>query len=309
MTSPNISSANLRIIDSDIGPVIPVGDVCALVGYSRSAATRLINRPSNAPSFAGLTINQTIKGASGSRTLLCLTEEGVRRFLKAMCPDETTRPQLAKRIAQFRAETFDRDMILPAPPRAPPTDEENKIVTILSDAADVADVLHDRWEYPKDVARRLAMQDAVNKHPGLLDPFKGPAVLSSQEDSAVLALPAPAAEIPQRCKECIVLEADPDYDRTFTTGKIAEMVKQPEVWVRTVLEKDGLLIFVNKSMHLTTLAQKLEMGKIFTYYPQAPHNWAERKGIRWYPKAIERIRAVLVAQQAPLIPGEVSAAG
>jgi len=297
----------LRLIESDIGPVIPVSDICTQVGYSRSAATRLINRPANKPALSGLTVCKTIKGNNGSRTLLCLSEEGVRRFLSLMCPDATTRPELAQRIARFRAETFDRTA-MPAP--ALPSAGPDPVIETLQKNRQIADILIEGYGYDKTVARKLAMQDAVNKHPEILGPFKGPVLNGASNAPAELKevivplLPASA----DHCEHCIMQDRDPEFDKYFSLEKVADMVDLSKIEVQRILEKQEILIYANKVYHLTTLGEKIGAGKVFSHYPLFPHRLTEKKMIRYSPVAVERIRAVLRARQMQL-DGEETATG
>lgn len=291
------TTTGLRLIDSPIGPVVPIKDITDQIGYSRSGATRVMQR--HEKSFVGLTAVVSIKTPAGTRHVKCLAQKGVEEFIKCLMPDPVAYPELAARVNEFKIKAL--GIPREPAPALPPSKEESPVVAILTAAADVADVLRDRWKYPDDVARRLAMQDAVDQHPGLLDTIKGPALYPDQGSAtAPLALPAPAAELPQRCKECVMAEADPDFDTHFGIDAVAKACGLTRAEALNILEKQGIVAIRMGITHLTRLGEVSKAGKVFTHYPLAPHRMTPKLMIRYSPVAFERIKAELKAKQATL---------
>lgn len=274
-------TGDLRVIETETGPVYPVTDICASVGYSRSSATRMFQ--SHKASFVGLHVTQRIKTRAGGRDVLCLTKEGAERFLSLMVPDSTSRPALAARVEQFKASMFDRAQ-LPAPVAA------LALSDVLNRYADAADILIDRWNYKPEVARSLAMTAAVEECPALL-PLRGPAALPVNEPPAdIPALPAPATG-PQ---------ADPDFEKYHSLGDVARFAQcTSENAAHKILEQEGVIECVNRVWRLTRYGERF--GKMFPVYPLWPHRpdymrWL----IRYSPEAVQLVRGKLFGIQTHL---------
>lgn len=287
----------LRLLDSPIGPVVPIMDITEQIGYSRSGATRVIQR--NRASFAGLTAVVSIKTPAGTRHVKCLAQKGVEEFIKCLMPDPVAYPELAARVNEFKIKALGIPQELSMAPALPAAGPDPVIETLQKNRQ-IADLLVDGYGYDKAVARKLAMQDAVNKHPEALGPFKGPILNGDGQTAAPLALPAPAAELPQRCKECAMLEADPDFETHFGIDTVAKSCGLTRTEALNVLEKQGIVAIRMGVTHLTRLGEVSKAGKVFTHYPLAPHRMTPKLMIRYSPVAIERIKAELKAKQATL---------
>jgi hypothetical protein len=278
----------LRILESPIGPVIPIVDITRQIGYSRSGATRVIER--HAGSFVGLTATVSTKTRAGTRPTKCLTQKGIEEFIRFLAPDPVLYPDLAERVRQFKARAFgEAAQSAPALPPAQP----DEIVTALMVYADRADTLINRWGYKPEVARSLCMAAAVEKYPDLVS-IRGPATA----DSTVLELPEKTGDTPIDTE---LPKADPDFERYFPLSKIAEMCKCDEDVARRILEDEGIIGFANRHTTLSTRSSLEDFGKVFTCYPYFPHRMTPRGHIRYNSdKCCHLIREKLFGIQAPL---------
>jgi hypothetical protein len=284
-------------------------DIVENIGYSRSAVTKAIRRHPGV--FKGLTISQPVDTRTrGEQQCKCLNEEGIKQLIMLMEPGAQSNPDLYERVEAFKARVL-RESPVPAPvAMALPEDQPHSTVSLkasLLHHADIADILIERWGYSEETARRLAMAAVVEEVGDEAAIFKGPAMLPAAAPEE--GTPATAAEENPKCRDCIMLEADPDFDRYFSLEKVAAMCAITKVQAQNILEKQDLIAIRIGVIHLTRLAESLEIGRVFTHYPLAPHRMNPKKIIRYSPKAIERVKAALQAQQAPLIPGEAPASG
>lgn len=297
MTGELIQAGNgIRIIESEIGPVIPALDIAKNIGYTRSAITKAMERGKKKDKalFNGLTAYPRIETKHGIQPVLCLTPVGIDRLISILDPPSKSKAELCERIAAFRKSALSKSTdksIHETIPAAP-----DLIIMSLNRNADIAEILINRYDYDPVVAHNLAMTNVVNEVGDIALPWKGPA-----------ALPAPdlfpVAEHRRWPEPALPPEADPDFDRYFSLRKIAEIVKESEDRVRNILEKEGLLSYSNTIWHLTRVGE--QFGKVFTTYPLWPHRMTEKKNIRWSPAAIERVRIHLSAGQTQLASASV----
>lgn len=257
---------NIRVIDSEIGPVIPVVDICELIGYSRSSLDRAIKGHTEKISPCQTFV--TLPSSGGPQRFMCLNRKGMDYLFMIIHPSKSK--MSLDELLEFRMATLAR---LGA---EPPTLAEHQQGSALKDAlirnADIADVLIERYKYNPDTARSLAMAAVVEEVGEPAKPYRGPAMLPP---------PAlPAGEMADM--------ADPDFDRYFPLKKVAEMTRQTEDRVRNIFEIAGILAFANGIWHLTKLGE--DFGKVFVYYPLYPHRMIEKKTIRYGPAAVDLVR-------------------
>lgn len=282
-------TGDLRIIQTGAGPVVPIVDIAAGIGYTRSAISKMIKRYPEA--FNGLSVIQPVEtGNRGVQHMICLTREGVDQLLVRLEPASTTKPELREKVQALKERAFSsRPAALPAP--QPVT---SPLIDSLNRNADIADILVDRYNYQPEVARSLAMAAVVEECGESALVFKGPAMLPAPKaEETVPALPATT------CSQCIMSEADPDFEKFFSLRKVAEYTGLQEDRARNILEKTGLLHWEHGIWHLTQVGK--QFGKVFTTYPLAPHRMTEKKMIRWSPEAIERVKAYVSAGQSQLV--------
>ena len=270
-------TAPLSIIDSPIGPVVPVNEVAKSIGYSRSAISNAIHKPENAALFAPFISNVRIKGTGGYRTRLCIAKAGLDDLISHLRPIE--RDGLPQRIATFRAAQMQKGV--PAGPQ---------LSDILTEYGRRARALIAEWGVDPGAAQRVAMADAVEKYPDLT-PYRNLILCADDKPhDAILALPAP--DLPK---------ADPDFEKYFPLPKIADMCKCDENIARRILEDEGIIGFENKHTTLSTRGALEDFGRVFTCYPYFPHRMTPRGHIRYNSdKCCHLIREKLFGIQAPL---------
>lgn len=279
---------DLHIIESEIGPVIPISDICERVGYSRSGATHLLRR--HASSFVGLTVTASIRTPAGARLNLCLTKDGVDRFIALLNPSEVTRPGLAERVRQFRAEVFGESRTALTKLSTVDSSGNGKhgadnLSDVLTEYGKRAQVLSREWGVDPAVARKVMMADAVERFPELIS------CRALVGDTAVpAALLAPAHEdLPK---------ADTDYDRFFGIRDVAKFCQCQENQARKILVDEGVLAYQNDHVILTRFGERF--GKVFVHYPEYPHRMTEKKMIRYNPNAVQLVRGKLSEIQTHL---------
>lgn len=281
----------VRIIQTENGPVFPVCDLVENIGYSRSAATKALSR--HKKMFNGLTCSQPIDTATrGIQQVKCLNEEGVRQFILLLTPSEEENPELCRRVELFKAQQLGKQAP-PIPGIIPPVMGPDPLADALNRHADIADILIDRYDYPAETARKLAMAAVVQEVGDAAMIYKGPAMLTAPDE--VLVKPAKC----DPSSACFMDEADPDFEKYFSLRKVAQYTNLTEDRARNILEKTGLLHWANGIWHLTPIGQ--QFGKVFTTYPLAPHRMTPNKMIRWSPEAIERVKAYVSAGQSQLV--------
>jgi hypothetical protein len=119
--------------------------------------------------------------------------------------------------------------------------------------------------------------------------YKGPAVSAAEPQETVAALPAPLDGIEA---------ADPDFDRTFSLQKVAEICHCTRGEAANILEAAGVIKIAHGITHLTRSGETF--GKRFTTYPQAPHRLNPQIVIRYYPSAVNIVRNRLGSGQVAL---------
>ena len=269
---------DLRIIDSPIGPVIPVADICAQIGYSRSAATRVLQRHKD--SFAGLHVFQRTETPAGGREALCLTAEGAERFIRYILPDATTRPALAARVEAFK----EKARIAPSQATAA---KVPALSGILTEYGKQAQALAEEWGVDLTIAQRVVMAAAVERFPDLT-PYRALVGGNDKPPADVPALPAPVSG-PQ---------ADPDYDRYFSLRKLAQFCQCDEKDARKILVDEGVVAYQNTHLILTRYGERF--ARVFTVTPEAPHRMYGEPRIRYNPDAIQLVRGKLFCIQTTL---------
>jgi len=283
MTKALAPISDARVLPSPIGPVIPIVDIAALLGYSRSAITKATKRHEG--KITPLTTFLPLPTSRGMQRFKCLNREGVDLLFLFIHPSNERMDDdkfIALHQSILEKMGIKRAEIVSSRPSAP-----DPLIASLNRNADIAEILINRYDYDPVVAHNLAMTNVVNEVGDIAHSWKGPAMLPAAEPRAY-----------EYCEKCSMHEEDPDFDRYFSLRKIAEIVKESEDRVRNILEKEGLLSYSNTIWHLTRTGE--QFGKVFTTYPLWPHRMTEKKNIRWSPAAIERIRIHLSAGQTQL---------
>lgn len=276
----------LRIIQSEIGEVIPIVDIAKQIKYSDSGLRKIIKRyPKEFQAEKVFTPIPTIRGLQKA---WCLTRKGMEALLLLLSPGSGEKASLMeKRVQKFHLQ--DSTQPFPAP-------DEDPVALSLRRNADRADILIERWGYDPIIARKLTMELVVQETGDIGRALKGPALL-----------PAPAASespaVAPLCTECAMSERDPDFEKYFSLDKVSSMCGITRAQAQSILEKQDLLAVRMGVAHLTRLAETLDVGRVFTHYPLFPHRMTPRKMIRYSPVAVERIKAVLAARQTQLDEG------
>ena len=282
----------IRIIESEIGPVIPALDIAENIGYTRSAITKAMDRGKKEDKtlFNGLIAYPRIETKHGVQPVLCFSPAGIDRLLGLLEPSPKSKAELCERIEAFRTSALLRSTGKPDPE----TDKPDPLIAALNRNADIAEILITRYDYDPTVAHSIAMNNVANEVGEAALPWKGPALLPDAEPQEDLR-----KDLPQ-CEKCngSLGTFDPDYDRYFSVRKIAKFTEQSEDRVRNILEKEGLTSWAHGITSLTVLGR--QFGKVFITYPEWPHRTYEQKNIRWSPAAVERIRVHLSAGQTHL---------
>lgn len=288
---------NVRVLQTEThGLVMPITDICAEIGYSRSGATRLLER--NKDSFVGKTVSESFHTPAGARVNLCLTKEGIDLFIALLCPSETTRPELAERVRQFRAEVFGESRAALINLSRVESSSKGAILPLstidpLKDAltryADRADVLIERWKYLPEVARSLCMAAAVEECPDLVR-YRGPAMLPEGKTEEVPALAAPAQDdLPK---------ADPDFEKYYSMEKLSDYCQCEAKQAYKILYDEGVLADMNGHRALTRFGERY--AKVFLHMPYFPHRLTVKWMIRYNPEAVQLVRGKLFGTQIPL---------
>ncbi len=266
----------LTIIDSPIGPVVPVNEVAKSIGYSRSAISNAIHKPENAALFAPFILTVRVKGKAGYRDRLCIAKAGLDELISHLRPIE--RDGLPARIATFRAAQMQKNTF-----SAPPLSD------ILTEYGKRARALSSEWGVDPGAAQRVTMADAVEKYPDLM-PYRALVGPVEEAPKNVPALPAPAQDdLPK---------ADPDFEKYYSMEKLAAFCQCSRDEAHNILEKESVIECVNKVWRLTRYGARF--GKMFPHYPLFPHRMTERWMIRYNPEAIQLVRGKLFGTQIPL---------
>lgn len=267
---------DLRIIESEIGPVVPVNEVAKQIGCGRATISNTVHKPENAALFAPYLLTVRVKGKAGYRDRLCITKEGLDELIAHMRPIQ--KDNRSMRIGKFRESLRDRHIANDVP----------ALSDVLTEYGKRARALATKWGVDLAVARRVVMADAVEKYPDLT-PYRA-LVGGDKPQDAICALPDPGLP-----------KADPDFERYFPLPKIAEMCKCDEEVARRILEDAGIIGFANRHTTLSTRGSIEDFGKVFTCYPYFPHRMTPRGHIRYNSdKCCHLIREKLFGIQAPL---------
>ena len=167
-------TGELRIIESDIGPVIPVDEVARHIGCGRATISNTIHKPENRALFAPYILTVRVKGKAGYRDRLCITKDGMEELIAHLRP--VNRDNLPERIGKFRKALMDRNtMVTPA------------LSEILTEYGRQARVLATEWGVDLPVAQRVVMATAVERFPDLT-PYRAlvarPGPMEDANDSA-----------------------------------------------------------------------------------------------------------------------------
>ena len=262
-------TGDLRIIETEAGPVVPVMDIARQMGCSRTTISNIMRRHPSL--FRTTTSSEGLQTPSGKQKHTCIAKSAVEDLISHLRP--LNHDDLPARIDTFRASQIRKNAAPPA------------LSDVLKRHADAADTLIDRWNYKPEVARSLAMTAAVEECPALL-PYRGPASLPANEP---LALPAPVSELPA---------ADPDYDRYFSLRKLAEFCQCEQKDARKILVDEGVVAYQNNHLILTKYGERF--ARLFTVMPEAPHRTYTEIRIRYSPEAVQLVRGKLFGIQTHL---------
>ena len=112
----------VRVIPSEIGPVVPAVDIADNIGYNRSTITNTITK--NERLFKGFTIFKALPTGGGTQQFLCLNSVGTDRLLLLIKPAKD-REELCERVERFKAKAFGLlAKVLPGPGVPPVLDVE-----------------------------------------------------------------------------------------------------------------------------------------------------------------------------------------
>jgi len=274
----------VRVLPSEIGPVIPVVDIISNIGYSRSSVTKALNR--HPDMFKGLTTFQPIDTRRGSQQGQCLNGAGVRNLILLLQPSAESKPDLRARVEAFKAEQYGK---LEETEKAPVPD---LLESSLLHYGRIGNILIKEWECPADVARRLAMAAVVEECGESAVRFRGP-FLGEPAKTVPPALPAPG-----QAMDSSIEAPDPDFERYFSMQKVAEMCQCSRNEAVNILEKEGVIAYANGIWHLTRLGE--QFGKAFPTYPLFPQRLTRKMMIRYSPAAVNLVRGRLNTTQTAL---------
>ena len=265
----------LSIIESDIGPVIPVDEVARHIGCGRATISNTIHKPENRALFAPYILTVRVKGKAGYRDRLCITKDGMEELIAHMRP--VNKDNRSERIGKFR--------------RALQSREGNVVSLDLSDVLTEygrqARVLSTEWGVDLPVAQRVVMATAVERFPDLT-PYRALVGAGDKPHDAIQELPAPAAGP----------KADPDYEKYFSLRKLAQFCQCEEKDARKILIDEGVIAYQNTHLVLTKYGERF--GRLFTVTPEAPHRTYEEIRIRYSPEAVQLVRGKLASTQMRL---------
>ena len=113
----------LRVVPSEIGPVVPVVDIAALINYSSDHLTKKIRE--NPDLFKGRQVLPDLPTAGGMQRCVCLDRVGFDRLLLLLKPAKTR--DIFERIEAFRLKAFgqlaEKKEIAPVKPEHDELDE------------------------------------------------------------------------------------------------------------------------------------------------------------------------------------------
>jgi hypothetical protein len=97
-------TGEMRVLDSEIGKVVPIVDIAELIGYDRSSISKAIK--ANLDAFEGVKTFHTLQTAGGPQPFLCLNETGVERLFLVISPSSKTKKDLFQKVEEFRVKAF-----------------------------------------------------------------------------------------------------------------------------------------------------------------------------------------------------------
>ena len=263
-----------RIIDSPLGPVIPVIDIAKQVGCSRTTLSHTMQR--HPALFKDVTSIQWLETPSGRQKHTCIAKSAVEDLISHLRP--INRDNLPERIDTFRAAQIRKNSaVAPA------------LSDILAEYARQASVLAKDWDVNPAVAQKVSMATAVERYPDLM-PYRALVGGNASEEAPVSLALTPG------------LQADPDYDKFFSLRKLAQICQCEEKDARKILVDEGVIAYQNTHLILTHYGDRF--GKIFKVTPEAPHRIYEESRIRYSPDAVQLVRGKLFCIQTTLTQGK-----
>ena len=267
-------TGDLRIIESDIGPVVPVVDIARNVGCSRTTVFNTIRR--HPTLFKGVTSSIQLETPSGKQRHTCIAKSALEDLISHLRP--LNHDNLPERIEGFRAAQIKKKSALGV--SAPLSD-------VLTEYGRQARVLATEWGVDLPVAQRVVMATAVERFPDLT-PYRALVGAGDKPHDAIQELPAPAAGP----------KADPDYEKYFSLRKLSQFCQCEEKDARKILVDEGVVTYQNTHLVLTKYGERF--GRLFTVTPEAPHRMYEEIRIRYSPEAVQLVRGKLASIQMRL---------
>lgn len=274
---------DLRIVESEIGPVVPVKDIAEMIGYTRQALSGLIR--SHKDTLLPFTITLSLPSTGGNQDTQCITRDGVDAlFLFMRVPADPAKlarfievkKQIMNRIGEGKGAvmTFNHET------------NTAPLSGVLSEYARQAKTLASEWGVDLPVAQRVSMAAAIEKYPDLT-PYR-----------ALVGADKPPADIPALPAPDSLPRADPDYDKYFSLRKVAQFCQCQENQARKILVDEGVIAYQNDHCILTRYGERY--GKVFKHYPEFPHRMTEKIMIRYAPEAVQLVRGKLFCIQTTL---------
>ena len=270
--------ADLRIIDSPIGPVVPVNDIAEMMGYTRQGLSGLIR--SHKDTLSPSTLSLSLHTAGGNQETQCITREGLDNlFLFMKTPKDPAKlPGFLEMRKSILSKFEGGNLQITA-------NNHPALSGILTEYGRQARVLADEWGVDLPVAQKVVMATAIDKFPDLM-PYR--ALVGPADIPDTPMLPAPASGP----------AADPDYERYISLRKLSHFCACSEPDARKILVDEGIIGYQNTHMVLTKYGHRF--AKLFTVTPEAPHRMYEETRIRYSPDAVQLVRGKLASIQIAL---------
>ena len=267
-------TGDLRIIETEAGPVVPVMDIARQMGCSRTTISNIMRRHPSL--FRTTTSSEWLETPSGKQKHTCIAKSAVEDLISHLRP--LNHDDLPARIDTFRASQIRKNAILPA------------LSDVLTEYGKRARALAEDWDVDIAVARKVLMAAAVEKYPDLT-----PCRALIPANSIPLELPEKTGS---NSSEPELPKADPDYDRYFGIRDVAKFCQCQENQARKILVDEGVLAYQNDHVILTRYGERF--GKVFTHYPEFPHRMVPHTLIRYSPEAVQLVRGKLFGIQTHL---------
>jgi len=267
-------TGDLRIIETEAGPVVPVMDIARQMGCSRTTISNIMRRHPSL--FRTTTSSEWLETPSGKQKHTCIAKSAVEDLISHLRP--LNHDDLPARIDTFRASQIRKNAILPA------------LSDVLTEYGKRARALAEDWDVDIAVARKVLMAAAVEKYPDLT-PYRAliPANPSPLELPEKISSNSSDPELPA---------ADPDYDRYFSLRKLAEFCQCEQKDARKILVDEGVVAYQNNHLILTKYGERF--ARLFTVMPEAPHRTYTEIRIRYNPDAVQLVRGKLFGIQTHL---------